>query len=111
MLNIIKSILKKIVWTRDKACNGFILKYYKVTHGENIKINGVIRICGIKGRIALGNNVTINSSKYGIQIGYSNRNIFWILDEGKITAVTLQSIIKILPKSRIKILLISDVKI
>ena len=57
-LNLVKNINKLFNFTINK----FILKYYNVRHGRNLKINGRIYIKS-NGRLNIGDNCTINSGK------------------------------------------------
>lgn len=62
--------------------NHFVLFYKKVQYGKNLKINGRILIRG-KGRIVIGDNVTINSTYKVNPIG-GNKTLLQVEAGGKL---------------------------
>lgn len=84
MIKIIRKFVGSVSSFMNKIYNKLSFIYYKVISGKNLMVNGKIKICGTKGKIVIGNDVVINSSKYAIPIGYTCRTVFWILGDGKI---------------------------
>lgn len=76
--------IRKVKAIFDYLINKIIIKHYQVSLGANLKIKGTIHYSGTKNRLWLGNNVVINSEKYGIPIGFPNKCSFWIIDNGSI---------------------------
>lgn len=79
-----KSLIMAILRLPDKMANAFILKYRHIVHGENLTINGKLKVYG-HGEISLGNHVTINSSASSNPIGGDTRTTFSIVPGAKLT--------------------------
>ena len=56
----------------------------KIVIGKNCNISGRIHVCSDQGTISIGDNVTINSSKWDIPVGYTDPCSFWIMNGGDI---------------------------
>lgn len=74
-------LIKKIL---DRWNNGYHLKKYQVSYGKDLQIRGKIKIYGNKGRITLGDHLTINSGKGLIPIGFEENCTFWVMENGRI---------------------------
>jgi acetyltransferase-like isoleucine patch superfamily enzyme len=55
----------------NRLVNWFIFQYYQVEFSKSITLNGIIKISS-RGRVVLGNNVTINSSARANFVGLAN---------------------------------------
>lgn len=86
-MNIIRlfyHILTKVNYIKYDVINKIKFFIYNVKIRDNVKINGIIFIYG-RGKIMLGNNITINSNIKFNPIGGQSGTIFNTYTEGKIS--------------------------
>lgn len=83
-MRIIRYVIKTIKKNIFIVLNFFIFIYHRVECGKNLKITGILNISGVKGRVSIGNNVTIHSGSYDIPIGYPVKTSFWTTGDGRI---------------------------
>lgn len=73
--------LKKIFY---KIINSPSIIRYQIRLKENVCINGRLYVRGKRGKIQIGENVTINSNKSSVPLGYQPSTIMWVLENGSI---------------------------
>ncbi len=76
--------LKKICSLYNKAANMVIFKLKGVACGENAKINGVLKVHGVRGKIIIGNNFVCNAKIKYNPIGGNSSASFLVLENGLI---------------------------
>lgn len=74
---MLKKIFYFLRWTPSKMYNFLIFKIRHVKFGNNLKFHGKLFVRG-KGKISIGDNVTINSSMESNPIGGDVKTIFYI---------------------------------
>ena len=65
--------------------NKIIIKYYRIRCGKELRISGRILVKGERGRIELGDSVTINSRERDVPIGFNVKSVFWVMNNGRIS--------------------------
>lgn len=66
-----------------KVFNFFVLFLRKASYGNNLSINGTLFVRG-KGKIIIGNNVTINSNRKTNPIGGDTTTIFYVKENAQL---------------------------
>lgn len=67
----------------SKIFNCLVLYIRKASYGDNLTINGILFVRG-RGKIVIGNNVTINSNRKSNPIGGDNTTIFYVKENAQL---------------------------
>lgn len=79
-----KKLLSFMVKIWNQCYNSVVIRYRKIKHGENLVINGRLRVFG-HGRIQLGRDVGINSGLSANPIGGDTCTIFSLKENAVLT--------------------------
>lgn len=79
-----KKLLSLMVKIWNQCYNSVVIRYRNIKHGENLVINGRLRVFG-HGRIQLGKNVGINSGLSANPIGGDTCTIFSLKENAQLT--------------------------
>lgn len=73
-MNKLKFLMSSVISVPNRIINYLVLKYRGVAVGKNLRINGRLFLRG-RGKISIGDNVTINSSLQSNPIGGSTKTV------------------------------------
>lgn len=81
-----KKIIKNLIALPDKIYNKLLFQIKRVEYASYPKINGKLMITG-KGKLIIGKNVSINSSRRSNHIGEASKTIFKIKNKEAIVEI------------------------